>query len=179
MRRVSLCQGVCHQSVIRRPVPVRRNQTLTRTLYVAADETADPDRSRAESLTVLHAVTAITRHGLTIRVPATSYDTTMVTSAIPHWTAEFRRPASGLDHLGLGSVSSAQILTRLVPGINVQSTHPRYHAFYAFLLDEFWRRDGLPRDRSAWREFFRPRAFAFSVASNLCDHPVSMEHSEE
>ena len=152
-------------------MPVLRNQTLTRTLYVAADDTADPDRSRAESLTVLHAVTAIARHGLTIRVPATSYDTTMVTSVIPQWTAELRRPASGLDHLGLGSVSSAQILTRLVPGINVQSTHPRYHAFYAFLLDEFWRRDGLPRDRSAWREFFRPRAFAFSVASNLCDHP--------
>jgi hypothetical protein len=49
----------------------------------------------------------------------------------------------GRDHLGLGSVSSDQILPRLSPGINVLTFHPRYHSFYVFLLDEFWRSDRI------------------------------------
>lgn len=95
----------------------------------------------------------------------------MIAQPTPLWTAELRKPTSGLDHLGLGSVSSGQILTRLAPGINVLTTHPRYHAFYAFVLDEFWERDDLARDRPTWRDFFRPKAFIFSVAANMCDHP--------
>jgi hypothetical protein len=80
-------------------------------------------------------------------------------------------PASGgEDHLGLASVSSDQILPRLSPTINVATVHPRYHSFYAFLLDEFWRRD-LPRSSRAWVRFFRPRDFIYSVAMHLCDHP--------
>lgn len=80
-------------------------------------------------------------------------------------------PATGgEDHLGLASVSSDQILPTLSPTINVLTVHPRYHSFYAFLLDEFWRRD-LPRSRRAWIRFFRPRDFIYSVAMHLCDHP--------
>lgn len=89
----------------------------------------------------------------------------------PQWTTELRKATEGLDHLGLGSVASGQILTRLVPGINVLTPHPRYHAFYAFILDEFWRRDDLPRERATWRDYFRARAFVLSVAANSCDHP--------
>lgn len=79
-------------------------------------------------------------------------------------------PSGGQDHLGLASVSSDQILPRISPTINVATVHPRYHSFYAFLLDEFWRRD-LPRSSRAWTQFFRPRDFIYSVAMHLCDHP--------
>ncbi len=75
---------------------------------------------------------------------------------------------SGEDHLGLASVSSDQILPMLSPTINVLTVHPRYHSFYAFLLDEFWRRD-LPRSTRAWIQFFRPRDFIYSIAMHLCD----------
>jgi hypothetical protein len=51
---------------------------------------------------------------------------------------------------------------------DVATVHPRYHSFYAFLLDEFWRRE-LPRSRRAWIQFFRPRDFIYSIAMHLCD----------
>jgi hypothetical protein len=77
---------------------------------------------------------------------------------------------TGRDHLGLGEVSSGQILRSLSPSINVATIHPRYHSFYVFLLDEFWRRD-RPRSHRAWVRFYRPREFIFSVAANLCEQP--------
>lgn len=80
----------------------------------------------------------------------------------------------GRDHLGLGSVSSDQILPSLSPSINVLTFHPRYHSFYVFLLDEFWQRD-RPRSRSSLIQFYRPREFIFSVGSYLCDRP---EHKQ-
>lgn len=83
-------------------------------------------------------------------------------------------PTPGRDHLGLGSVSADQILPSLSPGINVLTIHPRYHSFYTFLLDEFWRRE-LPQTRKAWVRFYRPREFIFSVSCYLCPQP---EHGE-
>ena len=76
----------------------------------------------------------------------------------------------GRDHLGLGSVSSDQILPSLSPGINVLTIHPRYFSFYVFLLDEFWRRDRI-RNRKSWSSFYRPREFIYSVGCHLCDQP--------
>ena len=98
----------------------------------------------------------------------------MPLTAQPQWIAKMHAGKVGRDHLGLGSVSSDQILPRLSPGINVLTFHPRYHSFYAFLLDEFWRRDRV-RSQTAWMEFFRPREFIFSVGVFLCDRP---EHRE-
>ena len=92
----------------------------------------------------------------------------------PQWIAKMYAGKVGRDHLGLGSVSSDQILPRLSPGINVLTFHPRYHSFYSFLLDEFWRRD-RPRSSTAWIQFYRPREFAFSVGVFLCDQA---EHTE-
>jgi hypothetical protein len=86
----------------------------------------------------------------------------------PQWTAKMYPPKPGRDHLGLGSVSSDQILPSLSPAINVLTFHPRYHSFYVFLLDEFWRRDH-PRSSGAWIDFFRPREFIFSVGVYFCD----------
>jgi hypothetical protein len=94
--------------------------------------------------------------------------------AYPQWIAKMYEGKVGRDHLGLGSVSSDQILPRLSPGINALTFHPRYHSFYAFLLDEFWRRDRI-RSQNAWKEFFRPREFIFSVGVFLCDRS---EHRE-
>ncbi|MBN1247670.1 MAG: hypothetical protein JXC32_08435 [Anaerolineae bacterium] len=98
----------------------------------------------------------------------------MVTTAKPQWIVRMYEATTGRDHLGLGSVSSDQILPSLSPGINVLTSHPRYHSFYTFLLDEFWRRD-LPRSDEAWTAFYRPRAFIFSLGANLCEQP---EHGE-
>ena len=86
----------------------------------------------------------------------------------PRWIAHMYSATSGEDHLGLASVSSDQILPMLSPTINVLTIHPRYHSFYAFLLDEFWRRE-LPRSPRAWIQFFRPRDFIYSIAMHLCD----------
>ncbi len=92
----------------------------------------------------------------------------------PQWIARMYAAKVGRDHLGLGSVSSDQILPALSPAINVLTIHPRYHSFYTFLLDEFWQRD-LPRSRDAWVRFYRPREFIFSVGAYLCDQP---EHGD-
>ena len=73
---------------------------------------------------------------------------------------------TGRDHLGLGSVSSFQILASLSPGVNVLTIHPRYFSFFAFLLYEFWQRE-RPRSNRAWTQFYRPRALAYSLACYL------------
>ena len=86
------------------------------------------------------------------------------------WTEKLYPPGRGQDHLGLGSVSSDQILPKLSPGIVVQTVHPRYWSFYTFLLDEFWRRD-LPRTRGDFSRFHRPREAIFAVGAHLCDRP--------
>ncbi len=86
------------------------------------------------------------------------------------WTEKLYPPGRGQDHLGLGSVSSDQILPKLSPGIVVQTVHPRYWSLYTFLLDEFWRRD-LPRTRGDFSRFYRPREAIFAVGAHLCDRP--------
>ena len=98
----------------------------------------------------------------------------MPVTAQPKWIAKMFEPKKGRDHLGLGSVSSDQILPRLSPGINVLTIYPRYHSFYTFLLDEFWQRDRV-RSWTSWGQFFRPREFIFSVGVFLCQQP---EHGE-
>src|SRR5579859_616559 len=94
----------------------------------------------------------------------------MAVAARPQWIAKMYPGKTGRDHLGLGSVSSDQILPSLAPGINVLTVHPRYHSFYTFLLDEFWRRD-LPRTHASFAAFYRPREFIYSLAAHLCDCP--------
>ncbi len=93
----------------------------------------------------------------------------MLADIRPQWVAKMYPSKVGRDHLGLGSVSSDQILPSLSPSINVLTFHPRYYSFYAFLLDEFWRRD-RPRSRASWTAFYRPREFVFSVGANLPGH---------
>ena len=86
----------------------------------------------------------------------------------PFWGTRAYPPKSGQDHLGLGSVSSDQILPALSPGINVLTIHPRYWSFYSFVLDEFWNRQ-LPRNRAAFTKFYRPREALFSMACHVCE----------
>lgn len=95
-------------------------------------------------------------------------------TVLPQWIAKMYPGKVGRDHLGLGSVSSDQILPSLSPGINVLTIHPRYHSFYTFLLDEFWRRQ-RPGSREAWIRFYRPREFIFSLGAYFCDQP---EHGD-
>jgi hypothetical protein len=94
----------------------------------------------------------------------------MTTAARPQWIARMYPGKVGRDHLGLGSVSSDQILPSLSPGINVLTIHPRYFSFYVFLLDEFWQRD-FPRNAESFSAFYRPRECIFSIGAHLCDRP--------
>lgn len=94
----------------------------------------------------------------------------MVTLASPQWIEHLYLGTPGLDHLGLGSVSSDRILPSLSPAINVQTLHPRYHAFYAFLLDEYWRQE-RKRSRRDWSRFLRARESIFSIGASLCRQP--------
>lgn len=87
---------------------------------------------------------------------------------LPQWTARAFRFIKGRDHLGLGAVSSGGILESLAHGINVLTIHPRYHSFYTFVLDEFWRRE-LPRSRREFVKFYRPCEYVFSLGVYFCD----------
>jgi hypothetical protein len=89
---------------------------------------------------------------------------------VPYWTEKMYKPGGGQDHLGLGSVVTDRILPRLSPGINVLTIHPRYWSFYAFVLNEFWKRD-FPRTRTAFRAWYRPLECIYSVACSLCENP--------
>lgn len=90
-------------------------------------------------------------------------------NALPQWTEIVAPPKSGRDHLGLGSVSSELILSKLLPAVNVLTMHARNYAFYAFALDEFWR---VQREHSPvpaeWSSWIREREFIYSVATHLC-----------
>lgn len=94
----------------------------------------------------------------------------MTALVVPQWTEQMYRPVSGQDHLGVGSVVTDRILPRLSPGINVITTRARYWSFYAFVLDEFWRRD-LPRTNADLRQFLRRRESIFSAAGHVCQNP--------
>lgn len=77
------------------------------------------------------------------------------------------QPSTGMDHLGLASVSQDRILPALSPGINVLTIHPRYWSVYGWLLTEFWERD-LPRTNAAWGRFLKPRERSFVAAVLSC-----------
>lgn len=93
-----------------------------------------------------------------------------MTDTGPFWGARVFAPRKGQDHLGLGSVSSDRILPMLSPGINVLTIHPRYWSFYSLVLADFWATD-LPRTRSAFRAFYRPREAMFAFACQVCPAP--------
>ena len=102
----------------------------------------------------------------------------MIAAIKPQWIAKMYPSKVGRDHLGLGSVSSDQILPSLSPAINVLNHHPRYYSFYVFLLDEFWKRD-RPRSTNAWVDFYRPREFIFSLGGYLPAHNADCpEHGD-
>lgn len=88
------------------------------------------------------------------------------------WTEQMYRSVGGQDHLGLGSVVTDKILPTLSPGINVLTPHPRYWSFYAFVVDEFWRRD-LPRTNASLRRFLRRKESIFSIAGHLCPNTIN------
>lgn len=86
----------------------------------------------------------------------------------PFWAERAYPRRRGQDHLGLASVSQDHILPLLSPGINVLTPHPRYWSFYLLVLCDFWTRGLRP---SAFRDFYRVREAAFSMACHVCDMP--------
>jgi hypothetical protein len=77
------------------------------------------------------------------------------------------QPSTGMDHLGLASVSQDRILPVLSPGVNVLTVHARYWSFYTWLLTEFWDRE-LPRTQASWGRFLKPRERIFVAAVLSC-----------
>lgn len=92
---------------------------------------------------------------------------TTISWGLPAWTAPMYQPSTGMDHLGLASVSQDRILPALSPGINVLTVHPRYWSVYSWLLTEFWDRE-LPRTKAAWGRFLKPRERIFVAAVLSC-----------
>ena len=88
----------------------------------------------------------------------------------PMWTEKMYLTVGGQDHLGIGSVVTDKILPLLSPGINVLTPRPRYWSFYAFVIDEFWKRD-LPRTGPSFRRFMRQKESIFSAAGHFCSNP--------
>jgi hypothetical protein len=86
----------------------------------------------------------------------------------PQWTLPMYSPTTGMDHLGLASVSQDRILKALSPGINVLTIHPRYWSIYLWLLTEFWDREDLPKTRVAWGRFLKPRERIIVAAILSC-----------
>jgi len=76
---------------------------------------------------------------------------------------------AGRDHLGLGSVSSDQILPTLSPAISLLTIHPRYYSFYTFHLDELIRRRRLA-GQNDWLTLYRRCKFIYSVGAHLRQH---------
>ena len=88
--------------------------------------------------------------------------------AAPRWTRPMYQPATGMDHLGLASVSQDRILRALSPGINVLTIHPRYWSIYLWLLTEFWDREDLGKTRVNWGRFIKPRERIIVAAILSC-----------
>lgn len=55
------------------------------------------------------------------------------------------QPGTGMDHIGLASVSHHRTLRRSQPGFNVLAIHPRVRSVDVVLLTELWDGDDLPR----------------------------------
>jgi len=91
-----------------------------------------------------------------------------VEEATPLWIEHVHAPTPGRDHLGLGTVASDQLLEKLSPGIRALTIHPRYFSFYAFIIDEFWRRE-FPRDAASFKRFYRYCELMYSVGVKACD----------
>jgi hypothetical protein len=92
---------------------------------------------------------------------------TVIRWGLPAWTAAMYPRKTGMDHLGLASVSQDRVLPELSPGINVLTVHPRYWSVYTWLLMEFWDRE-LPRTNAAWGRFLKPRERIFVAAVMSC-----------
>lgn len=92
----------------------------------------------------------------------------------PQWIELVYAPQPGRDHLGLVSVASGYVLEQLSPGIIVQTVHPRYFSFYAFIVDEFWRR-GFNPDRQSFQQFYRYCELVYSVGCHRCGRPTHGE----
>lgn len=88
----------------------------------------------------------------------------------PAWTEQLVRPTGGQDHLGVGSVVTDRILPSLAPGINVLTDHPRYWAYYAFLVDQYWQDPNSKMTRGDLLHYIKRKEAIFSAAGHNCPH---------
>jgi hypothetical protein len=86
---------------------------------------------------------------------------------IPEWLDRSLHETAGQDPLGLETITTDRFLPALLPGIIANSERARAFSFYAFLLDEFRRRD-FPPSMDALDAFVRAREFELAAAVQLC-----------
>ena len=88
-------------------------------------------------------------------------------SGAPEWLESTLNVTAGRDPLGFQTITTDRIIPRLVPGILALSRRARYFSFYAFLIDDYQRRQ-LGASNNGLSAFMKRREFELAVAVELC-----------
>lgn len=96
------------------------------------------------------------------------------TSGAPDWLESTLNVTAGRDPLGFQTITTDRIIPRLVPGVLALSRRARYFSFYAFLIDDYRRRQ-LGASNNGLSTFMKRREYELALAVELC--PVG--HSAE
>lgn len=86
---------------------------------------------------------------------------------LPQWLASTLHVTPGRDPLGIQTITTDRIVPRLVPGILALSRRARYFSFFAFLLQEYERRQ-LSASNDGLSAFIKRREYELALAVELC-----------
>ena len=95
-------------------------------------------------------------------------------SGSPEWLESTLNVTPGRDPLGFQTITTDRIIPQLVPGVLALSRRARYISFYAFLIDDYRRRQ-LGASNNSLSTFIKRREYELALAVELC--PVG--HSGE
>lgn len=95
-------------------------------------------------------------------------------SGCPEWLESTLNVTPGRDPLGFQTITTDRIIPQLVPGVLALSRRARYLSFYAFLIDDYRRRQ-LGASNNSLSTFMKRREYELALAVELC--PVG--HSGE
>ncbi|MBI3749069.1 MAG: hypothetical protein HY262_09540 [Chloroflexi bacterium] len=88
-------------------------------------------------------------------------------SGAPEWLESTLHVTAGRDPLGFQTITTDRIIPRLVPGVLALSRRARYFSFYAFLIDDYRRRQ-LGASNNGLSIFMKRREYELALAVELC-----------
>lgn len=94
-------------------------------------------------------------------------DTATTISGAPEWLESTLRITAGRDPIGFTTITTDRIIPRLVPGVLALSRRARYFSFYAFLIDDYRRRQ-LGASNNGLSAFIKRREYELALAVELC-----------